>query len=555
MAGFKTFLPFVAVFVILPCTWALEWWQTKVIYQIYPRSFMDYDGDGIGDLKGITQKLDHLKDLGVGAVWISPIYKSPMEDFGYDISNFREIDPVFGTMDDFDDLQKRAKELDIKLLMDFVPNDSSVEHEWFQLSLNRTDPYTDYYVWHDGRILENGTRVEPNNWQSVFSGSAWQWREERQQYYLHQFAVHQPDLNHDSPFLVEEMKNVLRFWLDKGVDGFRMDAISWLFEGPVDDRPESEITPPQNFPETYEAVVQWRKILNNYTNLDGRVRFMMTEVSANDTELVGFYGTSAAPGAHFPFNFWLIFAVNNESTAYDFRDTITRYMDLMEGVHWPNWVLGNHDQHRVGSRFGAELVDAFNMLALLLPGTAVTYQGEEIGMLNTYVTWEQCLDPQGLYAGPQHYLERTRDLERTPYQWDATTSAGFSTNATTWLPVNSNYKELNLDAQKATEKSHYWVYKKLVQLRQSQSIQYGDLQIVAFSEQIFAFSRSYPDSESYVVIVNLGSSVESVTIDSSIQTLYVRVASVQSMRNEGDEVEAIYFSMSPKEALVLSTSP
>lgn len=208
---------------------ALEWWQKSIFYQIYPRSFKDSDGDGIGDIRGVISKLEYLKDINVESTWLSPIFKSPMKDFGYDISDFYAIDPMFGTMKDIEELFRKAKELGLKIILDFVPNHTSDESEWFQLSVNRTEPYTDYYVWHDGKLV-NGQRQPPNNWNSMFYGSAWQWNSVRQQYYLHQFLVSQPDLNYRNPKVVEEMKNVIRFWLKKGAAGFRVDAINHLFE-------------------------------------------------------------------------------------------------------------------------------------------------------------------------------------------------------------------------------------------------------------------------------------------------------------------------------------
>ncbi|PSN54048.1 Maltase A1 [Blattella germanica] len=490
-----------------------DWWKTAVFYQIYPRSFKDSDGDGIGDLPGITEKLDHLKDIGVTGVWLSPIYPSPMADFGYDISDFRDVDPMFGTLEDFDALLARAKELGIKLILDFVPNHSSDEHQWFIQSLQRIEPYTDYYVWEDGKVDESGNRSPPNNWQNEFGGGAWTWRDERQQYYLHQFDPKQPDLNYSNPAVVEEMKNVLRFWLDRGIDGFRVDAVPWLFEGSFD---SNESKAPHNLPETYDMVVQWREVLDEKSEQYGETKVFMLEVYGSEDEVMAYYGTPEAPGAHFPFNFRFITDLNNQSSAHDFVN------------------------HRVASRYGQRLVDGMLFLSQLLPGIAVTYDGEEIGMENTFITWEQCQDPQGINAGPEHYLERTRDLERTPFQWDSSTSAGFSSNSNTWLPVNSNYNEINLEKEKNAENSHYHIYKQIVQLRKAPT-----------------FQQVLEGEESYIVILNLGDQIETVNIKDKFtwvpDQLTISALSLYSQHMVGHTHDSSNFEIQPEEAFVLTT--
>ncbi|KAJ9576810.1 hypothetical protein L9F63_006584, partial [Diploptera punctata] len=551
----------------------LDWWQTAVFYQIYPRSFKDSDGDGIGDLNGITEKLDYLKDLGIGAVWLSPIYRSPMADFGYDISDFMEIDPLFGNFIDFDNLQRKAKDLGIKIILDFVPNHSSNQHEWFLKSARREEPYTDFYIWADGKIDPvSGERLEPTNWLSVFRGSAWTWNEQRQQYYLHHFAVEQPDLNFRNPVVVNEMKNVIQFWLDKGVDGFRMDAIPYLFESPYLADEESSGNPnakpgdysnlihslTQNLLETYDMITQWRALLDAKTAEDNITRLMMIEAYADLEEAIGYYGTETKPGGHFPFNFLFINDLNNESTAFDFRDTVNQWMSHMSEGRWANWVIGNHDQHRVASRYGSELIDSLNMLALLLPGSAITYNGEEIGMEDGFVSWNDTKDPAGINAGEERYLILSRDPARTPFQWDNSTSAGFSENSTTWLPVSSNYKTLNLEHEMAAEKSHYKVYKKLIQARQTPTIQRGNLNTYTFSDNVFAFSRTLEKNEIFVVIVNLGFQNEQVNLHQAFQNLpdnlYVYTASVHSTCNSGDKLPTADITLKCKEGLVLRST-
>ncbi|CAD7012856.1 unnamed protein product [Ceratitis capitata] len=286
-----------------------EWWQSAQFYQIYPRSFMDSNGDGIGDLAGITSRLSYLKELGVTAVWLSPIYTSPMADFGYDIADFFDIQPEYGTLDDFDKLVQEANRLGLKVILDFVPNHSSDENDWFKKSVRRERGYEDYYMWHDGYKNEQGERVPPNNWLQAFRGSAWEWNEERQQYYLHQFAVKQPDLNYRNPAVVAQMKRVLTYWLDRGVSGFRVDAVPWCFEvlpdetGRYPDEPKSGYTDDpddssyllhiytQDLPETVDMVYQWRKLLDDYQRIHGGDRrVLLTEAWSPLDYVMKFYG-------------------------------------------------------------------------------------------------------------------------------------------------------------------------------------------------------------------------------------------------------------------------
>ncbi|PNF22635.1 Maltase 2 [Cryptotermes secundus] len=549
----------------------LDWWQTSVFYQVYPRSFKDSDGDGIGDLNGIADKLGHLKDAGIGAVWLSPIYKSPMVDFGYDIANFTDVDPIFGTLEDFNRLQNRAKELGIKLVLDFVPNHSSNESDWFVKSLQRIDPYTEYYVWVDPKYDAEGNRIPPNNWLSEFGGSAWEWRAERQQYYLHAFAVQQADLNYNSPYVVEEMKNVLRFWLDRGVDGFRIDAVPYLFEDPeLRDEPLSgkpDALPSesqylthiytQNLPKTYDMIQQWRQLVDEKKAEDGQTRVLMLETYAPIDKVMAYYGSEERPGGHFPFNFLLISDLNKDSNAYAFNETVHKWIDNMPEGRWANWVIGNHDQHRVASRYGPELVDGLNMLAQLLPGSGITYNGEEIGMVDAHISFSDTVDPAGRNAGPERYELFSRDPERTPFQWDDTFNSGFSTSNRTWLPVNSNYHQLNLAAQKEAPVSHYKVYQRLIELRKQPTVQRGSLQTYPASEKVFAFSRVLSGKIPIVVVINLGSETEHVNLDALAdipENLVVDVASIYSSRVAGASVSRSDITLDPKEALVLTSA-
>ncbi|XP_072936548.1 uncharacterized protein [Epargyreus clarus] len=552
----------------------LDWWEKTIFYQIYPRSFMDSDGDGIGDLNGITSKLDYLKELGVGATWLSPIFKSPMYDFGYDISDFYDIQDEYGTMEDFETLIAKAKELDIKIILDFVPNHGSNESVWFEEALKGHEKYYDYFVWEDGVIDENGVMHPPNNWNSVFRKSAWEYREEVGKYYLHQFVIGQPDFNYRNPDVVEEMKNVLRFWLDKGVDGFRVDAVSHLFEvdkeqfgGRFPDEPLSGnlnvdtesydyldhiYTKDQN--ETYYMVYQWRDVCDEYFEKDGVTRVMMTEVYASIQNVMRYFGDGERKGAQMPFNFVLIGEVNGESTAAEIKYALDRFLTFKPLDKQANWVGGNHDNSRIASRFSPELVDGMNMIILLLPGIAVTYMGEEIGMVDGYVSWEDTVDPSGCNTDdPINYWQASRDPERTPFQWSSDKNAGFSSSDKTWLPVADGYDALNVDAQRQTERSHLNVYKTLAQLRTESTFRHGRYESVAFNAGVFGFRR-WHEGETYLVLVNFRQ--EDYTIDLTyFETVSghveVVVSNIQSSKVPGDLLEASNVDVRGSESLVL----
>ncbi|ODM87950.1 Maltase 1 [Orchesella cincta] len=451
----------------------LKWWQSEIIYQVYPRSFMDSDGDGVGDLKGIESKVDYIADLGAGAVWLSPIYESPMKDFGYDISNFTNIDPIFGTMDDFLSLATKLRENGLKLVMDFVPNHSSDLHVWFNLSVHRQEKYEDFYVWKNASGYDSEENpIVPNNWVSFFGGSAWEWNEIREQFYFHQFVAGQPDLNFENPEVLHEMLEIMKFWLDMGVDGFRMDTVPSMFEDQrFLDEAEDPNRPPNSIPTDYSywshiytydlpATRDSWQISENYLISDGKERCMMIEAYVGSLDkLFLYYGTKTKPIAHFPFNF----------------EFITR----------------------------SNQVDPFNMLILLLPGSAVTYYGEEIGMTNTNLTWEETVDPPGCQAGPERYQLFSRDPERTPMQWNYDKNSGFSTGDSTWLPINPNYKELNVQAQNETSgDSHLKVYKQILSLRKTDTWKYGSLEAYALENgQGFGFARIYKGS-GFIVLAN-----------------------------------------------------
>ncbi|XP_053692700.1 maltase 2-like [Sabethes cyaneus] len=549
------------------------WWQDTVFYQIYPRSFMDSNGDGIGDIQGITSKLSHLADAGIGATWLSPIFRSPMVDLGYDIADYTQIQPEYGTMEDFDEMLLEANRLGIKIVLDFVPNHSSDQCEWFQRSVARDPEYEDFYVWHNGRMNPGGgPPLPPNNWQSVFYGSAWTFHPERGQFYLHQFTKEQPDLNFRNPAVVERMNDVMRFWLAKGVAGFRIDAVNHLFEvEDFRDEPETGTdTDPLSYgfthhyytkdlPEVYDMVYKWRSLLDDWTQAHGGpAKIMMTEAYANITFTMKYYQSTdgTRSGSHLPFNFLLITDLTEASSAQDFVFTINKWLTYMPRNRDANWVIGNHDQPRVGSRYGVERIDAVNTLLMTLPGVAVTYYGEEIGMVdykNIPTTNEQLETIKS-----DVFIDFSRDPERTPFQWDDSKNAGFSTADKTWLPVNPNYIRLNLKLQKEAEKSHYKIYQQLVKIRQEETFRRGTIQLVPYNEEIVTFIRELLNHDTFAIIFNLGSRPQ--LVDLSVfprlsDQLTVAVVSSSSSYKVGDRVQRDSIFCGPYDSLVLRESP
>ncbi|KAG8232637.1 hypothetical protein J437_LFUL012597, partial [Ladona fulva] len=443
--------------------------------------------------------MDYLVEIGVKIVWVSPIYKSPMKDFGYDIEDFREIDEVFGTMADFEELVKEMKKKDLKLVMDFIPNHTSDRHKWFEKSIDKVEPYSNYYVWAPPKKYDDAGKP-----MSVFGGSAWEFNEKRKEFYLHQFSKEQPDLNYRNTEVLKEILEVAKFWLNKGVDGFRLDAVAHIFEDPKlrdeplkDDRKvnDEEISYDSlshiythSLPEVMDVIKAFRDCLDEYSSAtDGVPRLLMAEVYDSIEETMKYYGIASQPLADFPFNFLFITNVNATSTAQDIMNNINLWLKNMPKGMDANWVLGNHDQKRVATRLGPELVDGMHMVALLLPGTAVTYYGEEIGMEDALISWKETVDPAGINAGEKNYSEKSRDPARTPMQWNDDKNAGFSTSNKTWLPVNKNYTELNVEAEREKE-SHFNIYKDLVKARNSSAVRYGGLEMHVLSETVFAYT-------------------------------------------------------------------
>lgn len=452
------------------------WWKHAVIYEIYPRSFQDSNGDGIGDLNGITQRLDYLKSLGIDAIWLSPIYPSPQVDFGYDISDYENVDPQYGTLADFDKLVAEAKKRDIRIIMDMVMNHTSDKHQWFiESESSKTNPKRDWYVWRDGKGVDaNGKPIPPNNWISGFGGSAWEYDAKTKQFYYHEFYKQQPDLNWRNPAVEKAMFDSCRFWLDRGVAGFRLDAIPTLFEDlQLRDEPATGGTNAQgdpnlsdiytnNLPEVHDVVRRLRALIDSYPG--DRVLIGETYLP-NIQELDKWYGGTKHDELQLPMDMQVGFT--NKLDAGLFRKRINDAETGLNGNH-PLFVFDNHDNPRSWNRYGDGVHDQAiaRLIATILltsHSTAMTYYGAEIGMVTTTPTRrEDVKDPIGITGWPK---EKGRDGERTPMQWDDSKDAGFSTAATTWLPVAPDYTTVNVKTEEGEPDSLLNWHKKLIAMR------------------------------------------------------------------------------------------
>ncbi len=477
------------------------WWQKNIIYQIYPRSFQDSNGDGVGDLRGIRQRLDYLEWLGVEVIWISPIFQSPMADFGYDISDYRGIHPLFGSMDDFEELLSEVHQRGMKLLLDLVPNHTSDQHPWFlEAKSSRDNPKRDWYIWHDAR--EDGS--PPNNWLSVFGGSGWEWDTTTQQYYYHAFLKEQPDLNWRNPDVQQAMLDVMRFWLDKGVDGFRVDVMWHMIKDQqFRDNPQNPDYDPREItfrqlvptystdqPEVHDIVRMMRQLTDQYSE-----RVIIGEIYLPVQRLVIYYGQDNQ-GAHLPFNFQLL------TLPWDperIAATIDEYEGVLPANSWPNWVLSNHDKIRIASRVGIEQAKVAAMLLLTLRGTPTLYYGDELGMRDVPIPQEEVHDPQGLNMPD---LNASRDPARTPMQWDHSPYAGFS-EVRPWLRVAHNYQRVNVLHQRDDPFSMLNYYRKLIQLRQKEpALHVGNYIPVHANHQIISYIRQ-SEGVRFFILLNL----------------------------------------------------
>ena len=479
-----------------------NWWQRGVIYQIYPRSFQDSNGDGVGDLEGICERLDYCVELGVDALWLSPMFPSPMADFGYDVADYTDVDPLFGTLADFDRLLAEVKRRKLKLLLDFVPNHTSDRHAWFVESrASRHNARRDWYLWRDA-APDGGP---PNNWLSHFGGSAWEWDAGTRQYYYHSFLKDQPDLNWRNPDVVGAMHDVMRFWLARGVDGFRIDVL-WLLikdeewrDNPTN--PEflagmplfrSQLaTYTSDRPEIHDVVAGLRAVADEFA-----ARLLIGEIYLPLERLVTYYGVDLG-GVHLPFNFQLL------RTAWQARSLaalIDRYEAALPPGAWPNWVLGNHDNSRIATRVGAAQSRTAAMLLLTLRGTPTLYYGDELGLGDVSIPPEQVQDP----------LEKNvpgkglgRDPCRTPMQWDASDHAGFS-RSKPWLPLSADYRAVNVRAEETDGASLLSLYRQLLRLRKARpALSLGDYRPVPATGDLLAYLRT-DAHERLLIVLNLG---------------------------------------------------
>lgn len=480
------------------------WWKSGIVYQVYPRSFQDTNGDGVGDLPGITSRLPYLADLGVNAVWISPIYPSPMADFGYDVSDYCGVDPLFGTLGDMDALIERAHSLGLKVILDFVPNHSSDQHPWFKESRSsRDNPKRDWYIWRDAK--PDGS--PPNNWVSNFGGPAWQWDEATGQYYYHAFLKQQPDLNWRNPDLKAAMFDALRFWMERGVDGFRVDVIWHLVkdaefrDNPPNPawhagRPEIDSllqVYSTDQPEVHQVIAEMRRVVDGYPG-----RILIGEIYLPIERLVTYYGPDLS-GAHLPFNFQLIHTAWN---ARAIAALVDEYEAAIPPGGWPNWVLGNHDQPRIAARVGAAQARLAAMLLLTLRGTPTMYYGDEIGLARVEIPPDRVQDP---WEKNEPGLGFNRDPERTPMQWDDGPFAGFSTREP-WLPLAPGHEGQNVAALQEEPGSIFGLYRRLIALRNSHpALSVGDYRPVAREEgtSLFCFERVHRDDR-LLVVLNFG---------------------------------------------------
>lgn len=505
-----------------------RWWKESIVYQIYPRSFKDSNGDGIGDLNGITEKMDYLQKLGINVLWLSPVYQSPNDDNGYDISDYQAIMDEFGTMEDFDRMLAAAHEHGIKLVMDLVVNHTSDEHPWFIESQKSVDnPYRDYYIWRPGKDGK-----EPNNWGSCFSGPAWKYDEKTDMYYLHLFSRKQPDLNWDNPKVRQEVFDMMNWWLDKGVDGFRMDVISLISkkpdlpDGPVGINGYASFNEPANGPHVHEYLQEMReKVLNNADTIT------VGECSGVTLEEAKKYARSDEKELNMVFQFEHMDVDADGSNKWtdkkmDLRDmkaVLTKWQKGLEEIAWNSLFWENHDQPRSVSRFGNDSSQyrelSAKMLATclhMMQGTPYVYQGQELGMTNvpfqsvedfrdldSINAYHELVEDQKVFSKEEmmRYLRyKSRDNARTPFQWDDSENAGFTTG-TPWIMVNPNYKEINAKAELADPNSVFYYYQKLIQLRKEKEIiVYGTYDLLLpESEELYVYTRTLGEEKLLVV--------------------------------------------------------
>jgi alpha-glucosidase len=514
-----------------------DWWKNAVFYEVYPRSFQDSNGDGVGDLNGITQRLDYLRKLGVDAIWITPCFPSPQADFGYDISDYENIDPQYGTLADFDHLIAEANKRHIRVLLDMVMNHTSDEHKWFiESRSSRDNPYRDWYMWHDGKGETATDKGEPpNNWQSDFGHSAWQWDEKTRQYYYHKFYVKQPDLNWNNPKVHQAFKDIIGFWLKRGVAGFRFDAITTLFEDPqmrdedvLKDKDDKTFlndygdialndTRTNNLPEVHPVMQEMR----TYTDAFGSTGFPGTRVLIGETylpnvaELAKQYGPPGHPEFQLPMDTQLGFI--DKLDVAQFRAKLIDVETQING-NTPLIVFDNHDNARLDLRYGdgvhdTEIERVIAAVLFLSRGASLFYYGDEIGMKTTPPTRkEDVKDPVGITGWPK---EKGRDGERTPMQWTDGPDAGFSTDHTkTWLPIPPNYTTINVQAEQGKPDSLLTWYESLIHLKKTgPALVEGDnIMLDSTNTKVLSWMRKAPGGQTDVIAANFTAEPQTVNL-------------------------------------------
>ncbi len=517
-----------------------DWWKNAVIYEIYPRSFQDSNGDGIGDLNGITSRLDYLRSLGVDAIWLTPIYPSPQVDFGYDISDYTAIDSQYGTMADFDRLVAEARKRNIGIIMDLVLNHTSDQHPWFKESASsRTNPKADWYMWHDAKMVD-GRREPPNNWLSEFGHSAWQWDPARQQYYYHRFYIQQPDLNWNNPAVRKAMYDVERFWIQRGVAGFRLDAITTLFEDPQD-RDEAYVLGPDgkplinaygdkvvqsnltdNLPEVHDVLRELRQVADQ---THGRKVVLIGETYLDSiADLRKMYGPHNDE-LDLPMDMQVGFPPQGPVLDVSrFRERINEAETEING-NMPLFVFDNHDNPRWDRWVSADhKEDVGRVIATILfasRDTAMMYYGDEIGMVTTPPTRKQDVkDPIGITGWPK---EKGRDGERTPMQWNDGPDAGFSPpGVKTWLPIPPSYKTINVVAEQDDPNSMLHWYQQIIALKKQDAALHDGAEIILSTgdEHVLSWLRKAPDGEAVVVACNFTDQPQTVSFDLTAQGIH-----------------------------------
>jgi alpha-glucosidase len=528
------------------------WWQDGTIYQIYPRSFQDSNADGVGDLAGILDRIDYLATLGIDAVWISPFYPSPMADFGYDVADYCNVDPIFGTLEDFDHLIAAIHERGLRLILDFVPNHTSDQHPWFLASRSSAeDPKRDWYLWRDPAEGAGSPESRlPNNWQSHFGGSGWTFDPSSGQFYYHSFLTQQPDLNWRNPEVRAAIYEAMRFWLERGaggrgVDGFRMDVL-WLLikDDQFRDNPLNpdwsagassfgRVLPlyTADRPETHEIVAEMRSVMVSYPDRDA---VLIGEIYLPLRDLVAYYGfdpnaassgLSALRGADMPFNFHLI---QTQWNADRIASLILEYEGELPAGAWPNWVLGNHDQSRLATRLGEHQSRVAAMLLLTLRGTPTLYYGDELGMTDTAIPADQVKDPAELN---QPGIGMGRDPERTPMLWDGSRNAGF-TSGQPWLPMDPSAPIRNVAVQSGPDapRSILALYRKLLSLRREHpALHSGTIDHVYAHSGVLSYRR-HGEGQHLQILLNLTDEIQRVSCDSG------RILLTTIMDGEGAQI-------------------